>query len=279
MSRRDVIRSRIWEEEAEPDNPFAARRCYCSGYDVYGDLLGKIDWVDYLHLLFRLERPDRNQKAILGALMVVLANPGPRDPSVRASMCAGVGGSTYASSLMAALAAGAGQNGGAREVGLFMERWQALGADSERWLEWLRRGTEQGPVDVWPELEHPPGFDPNGVTCATPVVQALDYLAGLERSGPLGWLEEQRPALESAAGLPLSMVAVAAMALAAGGFEARAGEMLFLLLRLPGAAAHALEQEEYGWRRFPFFRDAVELVDPETSGQGDEAPALVGIAA
>jgi citrate synthase len=37
------------------------------------------------------------------------------------------------------------------------------------------------------------------------------------------------------------------------------GEMLYLLLRLPGAAAHALEQERLGYKRFPFY--AVELED------------------
>ena len=34
MSRRDVIHSRIWEEEPEPDDPFVARTCYCA---VTGD--------------------------------------------------------------------------------------------------------------------------------------------------------------------------------------------------------------------------------------------------
>jgi len=264
MSGQDLIRSRIWEEEAEPDNPFAARACFCSGYDVYGDLLGKIDWLQYLFLMFRLEPPTQAQQSILEGLAVILANPGPRDPSVRAAMCAGVGGSTRASSLMAALAAGAGQNGGAREVALVMELWQALGMETGRWTQRLEAGPQTGPADVWPELEHPPGFDPNGARCATPVRQALNYLAALDPHGPLSWLRDQRQTLEAAAGLPLSMAGVAAAALWATGFDADAGEMLFLLLRLPGAAAHALEQEQYGWRRFPLFREAVELVEPDS---------------
>jgi len=37
--------------------------------------------------------------------------------------------------------------------------------------------------------------------------------------------------------------------------------MLFLLLRLPGAAAHALEQKEHGWRKYPFFGDGLTLTD------------------
>lgn len=39
--------------------------------------------------------------------------------------------------------------------------------------------------------------------------------------------------------------------------------MLFLLLRLPGAAAHSLEQKKLGWRKYPFFGDKLTLtVDP-----------------
>jgi citrate synthase len=34
--------------------------------------------------------------------------------------------------------------------------------------------------------------------------------------------------------------------------------MLFLLLRLPGAAVHALEQKDYGHKKFPFFRIELE---------------------
>ena len=50
------------------------------------------------------------------------------------------------------------------------------------------------------------------------------------------------------------MNGVAAAALRDLGFAPAQGEMLFLLLRLPGAAVHALEQKEYGHKNFPFFR-------------------------
>jgi citrate synthase len=67
------------------------------------------------------------------------------------------------------------------------------------------------------------------------------------------WLAANRPALEKAAGRPLSMSGVAAAALADLGFSAEQGEALYLLLRLPGAMAHALEQKQYGHKKFPFF--------------------------
>jgi citrate synthase len=46
-----TIRTRIWQEEAEPDNAFAAISGHCHGYDVYGDLLKQASWIEYLFLL------------------------------------------------------------------------------------------------------------------------------------------------------------------------------------------------------------------------------------
>ncbi len=42
-------------------------------------------------------------------------------------------------------------------------------------------------------------------------------------------------------------------------------EMMYLFLRLPGAAAHALEQKELGWKKYPFFGPAVKLLDDPMS--------------
>jgi len=262
----DVIHTRIWEEEAEPDNPFAARTCLCSGYDVYGDLLGKVSWIEYLYLLFRLEPPEQWQTTVLEGLAVAVANPGPRDASVRAAMCGGVGGSTYASSLMAALAPGAGRLGGAQEVRLAMDLWRRCGSDFEAWRQSVENNIEAHDNDIWPATEHVPGFDPNGNSCARPVLQTLEYLAAAAPKGPLSWLSTNRSNLERVVGFPLSMPGVAACALAHLGFESTQGEMLFLLLRLPGAAAHALEQERYGWRRYPFFSTRFQLAPEADPG-------------
>jgi citrate synthase len=57
----------------------------------------------------------------------------------------------------------------------------------------------------------------------------------------------------------LAFTGVAAAALTDLAFDPHQGEMLFLLMRLPGAAAHALEQQSQGFRKFPFF--GLELQD------------------
>jgi citrate synthase len=253
-----LIRTRIWQEEPEPDNPFATRAAYCRGYDVFGDMVGNARWVEMLFLLFRDELPPKPALDMLEALAVALANPGPRDPSVHAAMCGGVAGSSAAASLIAALGVGAGRYRGARDVFDAMQAWASCGDDFGTWAKHLPACTEEV-IDTWPAREHPPGFDPHGVSTAGIVLRLLDILAQFGQAPRLAWLNEHRAEAEAATGLPLDMTSVAAAAFADLGFTPAEGEMLFLLLRLPGAAAHALEQEGNGFRRFPFY--SVELQD------------------
>lgn len=254
----EAIHTRIWREEPEPDNPFAARAAYCRGYDVFGQMVGNARWVEMLTLLFRDEAPTKTEADLLEALAVSLANPGPRAPAVHAAMCGGVGGSTAAACLMAALAVGAGQYAGGREVFLAMQAWHACGTDLDAWYRHFA-APQQENISIWPAVEHPPGFDPHGTSTPTPVTQALSCFAHLSPGPRLPWLEQNRAELEAATGLPLALSGVAAAAFADLGYSPEQGEMLHLLLRLPGAAAHALEQRGYGHKKFPFF--AVELED------------------
>jgi len=255
---KQSIHTRIWREEPEPDNPFATKAAYCHGYDVYGEMLGRARWVDMLFLLFRGEAPSPTQADLLEALAVALANPGPRDPSVHAAMCGGVAGSTAAASLMAALSVGAGRYGGARDVFDAMNMWTKAGNDVNAWVRHACAGATQT-LDIWPEAERPAGFDPHGVSTATTVLQVLDRLVSIGKSPHLTWLAANRQALELAMGAPLALGGVAAAAFIDLGMSAKEGELLYLLLRLPGAAVHALEQEQYGVKKFPFY--SVELED------------------
>lgn len=254
----NTIRSQIWCEDAEPDNPFAAKAAYCHGYDVYGEMLGNARWVEMLYLLFRGEVPTPAQANLLETLAVALANPGPRDPSVHAAMCGGVCGSPAASSLMAALAVGAGQLSGAREVFVAMQGWHACGTDIAAWRDWLASPSDDA-GSIWPKSGHAPGFEPHGTSTSTPVRQTLATLAGYKTGTFLCWLDANRAALEESTGLPLAMSGVAAAALGDLGFTPEQGEMVHLLLRLPGAAAHALEQTPLGYKKFPF--GTVQLLD------------------
>jgi citrate synthase len=81
----------------------------------------------------------------------------------------------------------------------------------------------------------------------------LDRLAHCSPGPRLRWLAEQRIELEAIARAPLAMNGVAAAAFADLALSPETSEMLYLLLRLPGAAAHALEQRRNGHKAFPFF--------------------------
>jgi len=259
-AENEVIHSRIWNEVADTDNPFVAKECYCSGYDVYGEIVGNSSWIEYLFLLFKRERPSKDQIFLLEHLAIAIANPGLRDHSIRAAMNAGVGGSTSASCLIAALAVGAGQLGGAREVKICMEAWISCGKDLDAWHNYISEPTAQGD-SVWGKLEHPPGFYPHATDSIKPVTQTLAVLTRDSSNGVINWLTHHRSDLERFANSPLAFSGLAAAVFTDLGFSPSQGEMLYLLLRLPGAAVHALEQEQYGWREFPFFHDGLELTD------------------
>jgi len=261
MSDNDThYQTKIWLDEPESDNPFAARASYCAGYDVFGDLLGKISWSDYLFLMFRLERPTEKQSRLLHELTVVLSHPGLRDHSVLAAMNAGVGGSTAAASLMAALGVGAGQLNGGHEVFLAMDIWQRCEMDIEAWHTEILNPPVSEVADIWDPLEHIAGFNPNSNVSNTTLIQALTHLASLSQNGPLQWLCDNRIELEKATQCGLSFSSIAAAAFHELGFNSEQGEMLYLILRLPGAGAQALEQKQYGWRRFPFYNDGLTLL-------------------
>lgn len=261
MSSRDnlnaQIHTRIWQELPEPDNPFAAALCRCHGYDVYGQLLGKASYFEYLYLLLKGERPTPQTAAALELLAVAMANPGPRDPSVHAAMAAGASDSAAASVLIAALSAGAGSAGGAREILLAMRAWQECGTDLEAWRARIAAPPAPRPPS-WPQEEHAPGFDPHGVRCAKPVLQLLTALKLILADGRLAWLEVHRRDFEKVAGAPLAQNGVIAAAFTDLGLTPAQGEMFALMWRLPGAAVHALEQGERGFRQFPFFELALD---------------------
>lgn len=265
----DVIHTGIWQEQAEPDNPFAAAVCRAHGYDVYGQLLGRASYIEYLYLLLKGERPNAETAAALTILAVALANPGPRDPSVHAAMATGATGAPSSSALMAAIAAGAGSSGGAREVLLAMQIWGECGTDLDMWRARLTTPMANRPL-FWPQAGHAPGFDPHGVRCATPVLQLLAALRAVLPNGHLAWLEANRPALEQACGIPLAQNGVVAAAFSDLGLTPAEGEMFTLLWRLPGAAVHALEQAQRGFRQFPFFE--TELGNDPGPAPRKEAP-------
>jgi len=275
MSKRQVYYSNFWEEVAEEDNPFATKEAYCHGYNVYGEILQKATWFEYIYVMFKGEKPTEQQAKLFEKLAIALANPGPREASVRAAMNGGVSKAAHASSLMCALAVGAGQYGGSHEVYLVMQMFKECTTDIVAWEKALLKPADCSFSDIWLPIEHVPGFDPNGVSTPSVLLAILDEMVSCSsKDSSLYWLKENRASLEKIASYPMSISLIACAAFYDLGFDEHQASMLYLILRLPGAAVHALEQRDLGWKKFPFFADAIQL----SNDPGDKGlPVLEGL--
>ncbi|PTQ88855.1 citrate/2-methylcitrate synthase [Agitococcus lubricus] len=267
-----VYHSAIWHEEAAPDNPFVAQACYCHGYDVYGDVIQHATWAEYWLLLLTGQQPNKRQAQLLEKLALIFANVGIRDASTRAAMNAGVSGATHAAILMAALGVGSGQYGGSQEVYLLMQRWhhcQQLPVGD--WHQQLTApATIKDTADIWPTIDHIMGFDPHQTQASLPVQQSLQLLSSLSTNAALPYLSQHLQQLENTVGYGLAFTSLAAATCHDLGLTPDQGALLYLILRLPGAAVHALEQQQLGWRKFPFFGKHIHLCDDPAASTGEQ---------
>lgn len=245
----NVINTAIWSEVPEDQDEFRTKSARCHGYDVYTTLMQHATWMEMVYLMFKGEQPPKEDLALLNSIGTVIANPGPRDPMVHAAMSAGVGQSTMGSTLMAAIAVGAGQVSGSRELFHAMEMFKQHPDSIEHWIMYphsvKRRDT------VWPELTHVPGFDTYQSPCPAPVRQFLVHW-GNKQFKTLSMLHSRLDVINHIVGYPLTMIGVTAAVLTDLGFSPAQGEALHMILRLPGCAAHALEQQARGFKQFPF---------------------------
>jgi len=240
----DTIKTRLWDEDPDLRSPFLGRTVRLAGFDYFGDLLGRAGWAQTVWLLFAGEPPTPFQHTLFEDLAVALANSGPRDPAVHAAMSAGIGGSHPAAALMAALAVGAGDHGGTAELGRAMRAWQR--ATDTSLSEAF--SAQADPNGTWP------GFSPMADVTAPTVLQCLERLSTRSRqAGHLAQLSDAAAGLSAHCGGGLTLTGVAAAAFMDLERPVAQAEALHLLLRLPGALAHALEQSETSYRDFPFF--------------------------
>jgi citrate synthase len=254
--------SNIWLDEPQKDDPFTAEASYCHGFDVFAQLIHKASFSDYILMMFTGNRPSSSQSKLFETLAVAMANLGPRDASIRAAMNAAVGGAPAASSLIASLAIGAGQTGGTRETYFLSQCFQQLGTDQQLWLEQLIEPNKNRlREDIWDEFEHSPGFRPHGVKCPKTLLQLLTALNNCGDFSSIKWLSEQRETLEREIKAPMGHTFICAAVFSDLGLSPEQAEICALLLSLPGAAVHALEAKQQGWRKFPFFGQSVELTD------------------
>ncbi|WP_157964774.1 hypothetical protein [Algibacillus agarilyticus] len=110
-----TLATQICDETPTKDNPFLAEERHISGYNIF-DISQKLDYIETIFLLFKLELPSSQQKVLLNTLFNFLSNLGPRHPAIRAAMTAGVSKANVEHLLPIGLMTLGGENGGANEV-------------------------------------------------------------------------------------------------------------------------------------------------------------------
>lgn len=257
-----LIKTDIVREIPSANDPYQCDAFLVRGADVHRELSGNSSWIEMLWRLMRPSSPAPHQIEMLETLSVALMNPGPRDPSVYAAMCGGTSRSTAAACLIAALSAGAGRYQGAREVFDCMVLWAQCGQDRSAWLAKL------GPRDadgVWPACASPAGWDPRHPDTGAPLQALLAKLiacSSAEPTRPLAWLADNMLSISQVLRAGCTLTMLAATAFTELSFSPEEGEMLFMLLRLPGAAAHSIEQSHLRFSEFPF--PALTLIPPNS---------------
>lgn len=250
--------TRIWEELAAAENPYAAAGARCHGYDLL-ELMTKRSFVDVLYLLFQGELPSPEQARLLEQLMIALINPGPRHPATRAAMCAGVGKTDTGQILPIALTTLSGAHLGAAEI--------------EASMRFLRSELKNDPASsarnllarVRPPAEGDwhlaPGFGCRFGGIDPLVTQQARMLAELPAAGKcLAWGNAFAQILREQ-GQGWLATGLAAATFADLGFQPRFGPGLFQLLTAPGLLAHGLEMANKPLTALPFIKDEDYIIE------------------
>lgn len=251
--------TKIWHEVPSDSNPYLAKECRCHGFDLM-ELATKRSFADVFFLLFQGELPTAPQAKLLETLFILLINPGPRHPAVRAAMYAGVG-KTHSQHLL--------------PTGLSILGGSHLGGEEmSKSMEFLKKTNGRQPKSVAAELlqtSKPPEGDWHiapGFGCrfgsADPLPQTMaSMLANIPASGKyLQWGADFVKAIAPHAMGWLS-TGVAAATFCDLGFHPRTGAGLFQLLCGPGILAHGLELANKPITAMPFLDEEHYVIAPQ----------------
>ena len=237
------------------------------GRDLAGDLMGRLTFTEYFHLLLTGEEPSEEQRFFLDLLLVAIAEHGMMPTNVAARMTlAADPGSLQGAVAAGILGAGPVVLGTSEECARLLEEAQAkvvAGATPEAVASEVARGirAEGGKVPGFGHPLHRP-LDPR----AERILELADALCV---SGPHVRLARAlRVAVAEAWGKPLTMnvsLPIAAVLLDLG-FPVSAAKAVPVLARTAGLLAHLAEEREHplGLRLAAAAEEAVEYEPPAT---------------
>jgi citrate synthase len=229
-------------------------RVEARGRDLTGDLMGRLTFTEYFHLLLTGEEPTEDQRFFLDLLLVAIAEHGMMPTNVAARMT---------------LAADPGSLQGAVAAGILGAGPVVLGTSEEcaRLLE-EARASGRAPLEIAREIHSAggkvPGFGHPVHKPVDPRTERILELADVrEVSGPHVALARQfRDAVAETWGKPLPMnvsMPIAAVMLDLG-FPSSAVKAVPILARTAGLLAHLAEEQEQplGFRMARAAEEAIE---------------------
>jgi citrate synthase len=257
------VRTRIWEESVDPDNPYLAGSARCHGYALE-EMIGQLDFADTLFLLLRGELPSAPEARLLQRFLVAFCNPGPRHAATRAVMNAAVSGTRSASLAAIGLTVLGGEHLGSAEV--------------ERCVRFIARHRDADPRILATSLANDgpatgdtrvaPGFGTlyGGIDTFASRLAGV-FCAAAPHSETLLWANRFAESLRPS-GSGWLVPGVAAAVASELGFSATASGMLYQMASLPGLMAHGLEMSGQPITAMPFIGD-----EHYTMRNGDDASA------
>lgn len=261
------LRTRVWQEIPDPQNPWLTAAARCHGY-AHEEMIEQLDYPQTLYLLLRGELPNSRQRTLLQRFLVAFCNPGPRHGATRATMCAAASGTHTRHLGTIGLATLSGEHLGSTEVenaAAFITRHRdaAPGTLAMRLL--ADESHQAGDAD----RRLAPGFGTLYGTADPRAAALARQLAATPGEWPaLAWGQLFVDAMATA-GCGWLEPGVAAAVCVDLGFAPRTAGVLYQMAALPGLLAHGIEMGRQGLQAFPFVPDELyEFIDPRTGATG-----------
>jgi citrate synthase len=209
------------------------------GRDLAGDLMGRLSFTEYFHLLLTGREPSEEERYFLDLLLVAIAEHGMMPTNVAARMTlAADPGSLQGAVAAGILGCGPVVLGTAGECALLLEEAQASGSDAET----VARAVHAAGGKL-------PGFGHPVHTPLDPRAERILELADARgvSGSQVQFARELRDAAAAVWGKPLTMnvsLPIAAVLLDLG-FASDAVKAVPILARTAGLLAHLLEEQEH----------------------------------
>ena len=214
-------------------------KIHVKGYDIT-DIMENLSYAETVFLILKGELPSKAEAELMNALLVASIDHGATPPSVLATRTVMSGGNTLNASVAAGVLAIGDTHGGAIEQSAqIMQEWAAKDGDvldiASDLIDWLKDNKKRMPGF---------GHRIHEVDPRTPKIFEI-----ADRHGYAGRHLELCKAIQTmflkrtGKKLPINIDGATAAVISDMGFDWRLGKGFFIISRVPGLIAHAIEEK------------------------------------